>query len=494
MKHYCNVTFVEEGTISPDGDGTPIKLMRCSRCGGAFYRGKDEQRSHWRIHKKVCKPSPPEEIARVGNLSMNEAASELMGLLQSQNIKAGSLWTLLLQRIDHLFRHSTDRSACFDEEIMTNTAIGRGMILSCARQLAFASDSDMQLLWAIPNLANFLLSVDLISDCMAKKKRRGVELSEDDLMSFKFDPAVHTDSGWANLLVLFLMAGAVSRTPSTGGLIGGLSHYTYRKTAYAGAAFRRMVELWKDPYTRASLVLQKNKVTSVRQEWMPLAIMNVIDQSPADPLHIAPGLSIYDAVTTVVAEAYVYSRLRLKEMIGCILDTYPFEPEAWRNFTAEKRAECALMVVDKLATDTDRVLLAAELAAGLTGWPTREDQRGRYVKDASLRLKVLTLASRNRTPIAEQSNNLCMVPADFFGMFYDKIVDVQMPLVRAYVKAVKNNSREEVPQLPNELLWGIAEFACDPFCKESRFGLENGPEGHYIGNIWPGRVVMPLNA
>lgn len=263
LNRYCNVTFVKEGSVPPDSsDGVPIKLLRCSRCQLTFYRGKEEQRSHWRIHKKVCKPTSQDETARVGNMSMDEAASELMGLMRNQSFKEGTIWVLLMQRIYQIFRTSNDRSECFNEEIISNTIAGTGMILSCARQLSFTSNSNMELLWAIPNFANFLLSVDLISDSMLKKKQQGAVLSEGELSPYEFDSQTHTDPGLANLVVLFLMAGAVGRTPNR---TPGLANYLYRKTGYASAAFQRMVWLWKDRYTRASLLL-KGVIRSSRMD------------------------------------------------------------------------------------------------------------------------------------------------------------------------------------------------------------------------------------
>ena len=479
---YCNVTFVKEGTISFETDDVaPMKLLRCSRCQETFYRGKEEQRAHWKIHKKVCKVPPEDEVARVGNLSMDEAASELMGLLRDQNFKAGSIWVLLMRRIYHLFRNSNDRSECFNEEILTDTFIGSGKILSCARQLAFASNSDMELLWATPGFANFQLSVELIADGMLDKKQRRWELSDAELMPYEFNPKTHTDAGLANLMVLFLMAGAVGRTRNT---MPNLANYTYRKTGYASAAFQKMVCLWTDPYTRASLVLKKNQVTSVRQEWFPMTVMNVIDQSPTDhPLYIGPGLSVYDAVKTVLEEGYAYSPLRVQEMVSCLIDSCPFEKEAWRNFSATDRAECAILVVKKYMSFKDAkargsprldINLAAELASVMTGYCTQGGQ-GR-VQDASLRLKVLKLASRNRTPTSERDGYRRMLPADYFGLFYDKIVEEQMPRVQAFVERV-NVSEEEIPM---ELLYEIAEFASEPFSLGSRDGLEM----QYLANIW----------
>ena len=276
------------------------------------------------------------------------------------------------------------------------------------------------------------------------------------------------------------MASAMGRTPNH---IPGLASYYYRKSGYASAAFQRMVYLWNDKYTRASLVLRKNKVSSVRQEWLPLTIMNIIDQSPSDsPLHIAPGLSVNDAIKIVVEEAFIYSPLRLKEMISCILDSNAFEQEAWSNFTPQERSDCALLVVDKLfdfKTMKNRGLdpnLIAELVAVLTGQCTRGGSQRGCVDDPTLRLKVIKLCARNRTPTSERNYPRRMVPADYFGLFYDKIVNVPMPQVQAFVDKA-NTTGEEIPK---EILFEIAELASEPFSLEARGGLEL----QYCSNIW----------
>lgn len=473
MRKFCNITFVEEDSVGSNGER--VKLLRCSRCSGVFYRGKEEQRQHWKTHKKVCLVTSPDEITRISHFTMDEAAVDLMHLLRTKNFLAGRKWTLLLQRICELFRTSNDRSDCFNEEIVSNMMIGSGMILSCARELAFASTSEMDLLWAAPNFANFMLSVkdQFISDSYIERRRRGDELTEDELSCYEFNPQIHVDPGCSNLLMLFVMAGVVSRTQS----IGHVTKLHYRKTGYSEAAFRVMIDVWKDPYARASMILKRNQMTSVRQEWCPLTIMNVIDQSPLHPLYIAPGLSVHDAVKTVIDEGFIYTPLRLREMIDCILDSYAFEKEAWGNFRAEERANCALLVVEKFLKVNDRPQLnphlTSELSMALTGWATRGQHEVGHVKDAQLRFKVIKLASQNKTPTAERIYPRRMCPADYFGLFHEKMIKEQMPLVEAFLGDRK-------AELPEEMLVHIAEFASDPFSEESR----NSVEFEYLANFW----------
>jgi hypothetical protein len=94
MRKFCNITFVEEDSVGSNGER--VKLLRCSRCSGVFYRGKEEQRRHWKTHKKVCQVTSPEEITRISHFTMDEAAVDLMQLLRTKNFLAGRKWTLLL--------------------------------------------------------------------------------------------------------------------------------------------------------------------------------------------------------------------------------------------------------------------------------------------------------------------------------------------------------------------------------------------------------------
>ncbi len=145
------------------------------------------------------------------------------------------------------------------------------------------------------------------------------------------------------------------------------------------------------------------------------------------------------------------------------------------NFNATERSEWALLAACKFMNMKNmkdmrakgRALnphLVAELISALTGWQTRGSEQQKEAQDATLRLKVLKLASAERTPIPERVYPRRMSPADYFGLFYDKCVEAQMPGVRAFVETV-NTSRVDIPQ---ELLLDIAEFACEPFSDESR--------------------------
>jgi len=70
-KHHCNVTFLTIGDIGPDG--LPIEhLLRCSRCQETFCCGKEQQRDHWKVHKKVCKP----EQEDIGEAAVSGLQSE----------------------------------------------------------------------------------------------------------------------------------------------------------------------------------------------------------------------------------------------------------------------------------------------------------------------------------------------------------------------------------------------------------------------------------
>ncbi|KAL7533787.1 hypothetical protein ACHAWF_004622 [Thalassiosira exigua] len=465
MKKFCNVTFVEEGQPGPDG--TPWKLLRCSRCLGCFYRGKEEQKRHWKVHKKVCRPpspiSPLADKQRYDDMGMNEAGAELMMLFNHRAFDAGPVWAMLMERVRRLFLANEDRSRMWQIGV-------RGNLPSWAVQVLPAlSNEVMELLWATPGMASFLLSsVDLTSERMRQKREGGTPLLAEELHCYgscRSDPAVHTNFGFASFVCVWTMASSQRKTD------GG---WQYRNTEFARAATRRLALWWKDPYTRASMSLLRDHHTSNRQEWMPLAVMTAVDQSPIDdanPAEIAPGLTAKDAAMTIAMECYVYSPMRLEEMVHCLVDSCGDKREAWRRFGAEDRAECALVAVERMLVKESpearegwcfrsSLSLGVELVSALTGMTGK-------VKDPGLRLEVLRLASRNRSKRGTVRPGR-LHPPDYFGICLDKIIEAHRPQLNALADAIKPLD----VRFPPELLHLIAEFICDPFRKESRDGVE----------------------
>ena len=57
-KKICYATFVTQDQVDEP-------LLRCSRCQCAFYKSKEHQKAHWKIHKAVCKRPDFERVRKM---------------------------------------------------------------------------------------------------------------------------------------------------------------------------------------------------------------------------------------------------------------------------------------------------------------------------------------------------------------------------------------------------------------------------------------------
>ena len=166
--------------------------------------------------------------------------------------------------------------------------------------------------------------------------------------------------------------------------------------------------------------------------------------------------------------------MRLQTMVHCLVECYGYEKEAWERFSAEDCAECALVVVERMLVKEHpeareewcfrgSVSLGVELVLAMTGMSTCSDQ----VRHAVLRIEVLRLASRRRSPRGARRPRR-LHPPDYFGLCWDKMMEAHRPQLKALAEAIEPVDAD----FPAELLSCIAEFICDPFCRDAREGVE----------------------
>jgi len=264
-KHYCNVTFLTIGDIGPDGQ--PIEqLLRCSRCQETYYCGREQQRDHWKIHKKVCRPTTVDvqEAAYLathgGNLS--DVSVALVRHFNPDRTTShyihqrmmGRPFCFLLRKLQSLVHGTRGYSPSVPDVRMLQDA------LRCFVSVVEADNGTMELFWAIPGMTTYFLNLELISDAMCQRKRQGVLPTTDECDFQGFDPSFQVRTHFSAIIGYFMLASIFRahldvRTRST-------YEHGYRRIPLAVAACRKMMQWYKDPYTRVSIPSQR--VTSAQ--------------------------------------------------------------------------------------------------------------------------------------------------------------------------------------------------------------------------------------
>jgi len=183
MKHYCNVTFLSIGDLGPDGH--PIeRLLRCSRCQETYYCSPVQQRSHWKIHKKVCTPQDLQEedfqVYNMGDLSLFfltmivDANWAREWPIRRHPIRPGArnrCFRFLLLRLQNLCYGNRDYFPSERDEKVSRTA------LNAIMDLLLADNGMMDLFWAIPGIltCSILISFRILcatENCRVLYQRR----------------------------------------------------------------------------------------------------------------------------------------------------------------------------------------------------------------------------------------------------------------------------------------------------------------------------------
>ena len=348
QKHYCNLTILSVGDVGPDG--LPIeKLLRCSRCQETYYCGIVQQRRHWKLHKFVCRPARAEVTEEsFAGLSMGGVAEAIK--VHFYRLRVGSTTQDLVRETEwgrpFLFLLKRLQILCYEEpdtELLEQDYAAAESTLGCMECLFRVSDSSIEVLWAIPGMTTFLLNLELMSTAMRERKLAAALPSDEELRNPVANDIAVTASGCVFVKMVYRIL-----TPSCWEL-GGVS-LQLRKTAIATSAVRKMMQLYADPYTRASLPLDVD--ASPRNNILPGFLGLLLDDLPDDPLNsaaIVPGLTAHEMFQIIVTEPFYHRCVGLSSLES-LDETVTFKrlrqsvsakPKAWEAFSVEARASTA---------------------------------------------------------------------------------------------------------------------------------------------------------
>ena len=457
-KNYCNVTFLSIGEMGPDG--LPIeRLLRCARCHETYYCGKEQQRSHWKLHKFVCRPAHEEsEAESFAGLSMGTVAEAIKLALDhlwdgvstrtlAQNSYVGRPLMFLFKRLEVMCYEEPDTS-------ITGTDVNSAAIAFQSLDSLFRKrDRSIELLWAIPGMTTFLLNLELLSVTMRERKLAAAILSDDELrntkgMDFSISFCVFTKT-----MCRFINACFV-------GIKTDFSS-CYRKSAAASCAARKMMQLYADPYTRGSFPTDQPQ--SPRVSNFPLALAVLLDylpDDPWDPKALVPGLTVHEIFQIFITEPGWHSdmgHIRNSVAFKLLLLSASTKLEAWDAFTVEARAIIAHKLLglysqldsndgEDVTTDANALTQLIFIVVGYN-FLTK-------TKDDPMWLKVVEHAA---TPDVGPF-------AGVFREWYKRVASVHTK----GLFALASDAKFSMDLMPPPVVDHVLEYAMDPFCYESQ--------------------------
>jgi MYND finger len=454
-KNYCNVTFLSIGDLGPNGLLIE-RLLRCARCKETYYCGKEQQRSHWKLHQFVCRPAhveaPEESFAGLSMGTVAEAITLALDhlwdgvstrtLVENANVVRAFLF--LLKRLQILY----------DEDEITETDVASAdSMIQGMWSLFDKSDQSIELLWAIPGVTTFLLNLELMSMTMRERKLAAAVPSDDELRHPQAMQLSRSFCIFTNAVCRFIEACFVVIKADQ------LAHY--RENAIAACAARKMMQLYADPYTRGSFPLGQSVTPRLRN--FPAAYSFLLDCLPDDPWDtkaLVPGLTVHEVFQIIITEPEWYDdmgRTRAAVAFKQLLLSASTKLEAWEAFTVEARA----IVANKLLglyrqLDTNNEEYARNDAEALTrlffiavGYNFLTN-----TKDDALWLKVVEHAA---TPDV----------GPFAGVFSEWYKRVGTSACKELI-ALTNDANFSMDLIPSPVVNHILEYAMDPFCHESQ--------------------------
>ena len=195
-------------------------------------------------------------------------------------------------------------------------------------------------------MTTFLLNLDFLSTAMRERKLVATATSEEELQLLNSMPVnlLLTRGAWS--FFSFMMRCLFEASISKGVTVdeddqNWLSQY--RDTAVAAYAARKMMQLYADPYTRASLRYRP----SPRVIGFPKVLELLLRSLPNDPLDSAmlvSGLRVQDIFQIIITDPYWHAAFGTEfgdRIVWHLLASVAVKPTAWKAFSVEARARVA---------------------------------------------------------------------------------------------------------------------------------------------------------
>jgi len=497
QKHYCNVTFLSVGDKGPDG--LPIeRLLRCSRCQETFYCGKDQQKRHWKVHKKVCRADGmdiEEDTLMEFRTSENifEVASGIAHIHFNTNWTVTATYPLILEyMLGRPLRILFERL-----QILSNRRSSSGVettaaecnqleiLFVCLMNLTCTNNRTIELIWAIPGMTTFLLNTELMSDAMRQRKIQRAAPTEKELKFQGYDPSFQNSCLCFADAIGFLLMASIFTVDASDATPHGKA---FRKTPLAAIAARKMMRWYVDPYTRVSfptrplLAEEPSEQEIVRRGLRDFHfvrtlhyLMEHLPDDSFDSTAIIPGLAIHDVIHLVASEPEWKTSFfnYYADYFFDLIIFAPRKPMAWKAFSLEARAVSAHEIVGLFRAVPDLITyMGSEPLFAVTGFDRVADfdrVTGTTKQGEVSWLKVIKLAMMKKSPTGV---DFPFGPhTDFFAQWYTRTADDATSLFNVLIDLLREQrngfSQDLMP--PTAVLSHIIEYTMEPFSNELTF-------------------------
>lgn len=335
-----------------------------------------------------------------------------------------------------------------------------------AKMMASEPSKTVDLFWAMPGMTTFLLNLDLKSDTMRQRQAEKRPPTSKERSFFGFDPAFQLPYHFACLAVELLFGTMMSKS------------IKYRGTPVAAAATRKLMEIYKDPYTRVSMPwtdtgrLSNVSVTSPRNDMLPTIFSLLLGKAeghvgdPQNKSNLIPGLSVVEAIGILADEPIwiqpYYKDGTLLNITWAIRGSCNSKPELMKGTADLERAVVAHKIVGRFvlpSIDERNSILDEELmlrGSLMMATLLANDPNSNFA-DASVWYRVSKLAMRNERPIGPYREY-------FENKFSQYCVEARAKLAVYLQESYTRGLPESLfPANNPSLVQHIVEFALEPW-------------------------------
>ena len=487
--------------ITEKAHGKP--LQACGRCKETLYIDRESQLAHWPQHKRMCYAIENDPSANL----LNKQSGNLRELLQSFKIILQNPPISIRGRL-FLFLFMELRRMCAinaEPEMLQFMALRDVIVESICSPLTDLVDNRefIHSIWAIPGLANYFLSPDVLTSLamIDHKKRNEPPPRVAFLSQNRFDPdsivpkQLQLPTVYYDAILTFF---SISREPDQA--CPNFSH------SVGAAIVRTQMEGWKCPYVRACVPVYDDEVPqdqaetpTVRSFLFQATFTTELSRrfllgegSPADPQEIALGLTVKDSLMLLLEDEsllFTDEQERLFSILQSLAFGYgapfrgrrqPATKYAWDAFSLEDRLELLEYLNSREMTKVKHKLNTIRNEDGLA--------LNQYLRlifgDTSTILKLRALAvGRGRKAHSPQTlvmlhnlYNQLMEARDELSLSPREEVYAYLAVLGQYHEE-EHPTEEALPQFPDELQLLVAEFLVKetfPFVQAEN--LEEAPD------------------
>jgi hypothetical protein len=467
----CAATWVFEKDL-PDGE----KLFDCSKCRGVCYRNREAQRMHWPIHKQVC--CRPEQDIRAqqclhriqtGDVDFHDfvdfmdycdKAERIIFQQDDISLMKGRTLVYCLQYIKWIFdtKYGSKLNTSNSTELarvkmvyaeLIDYKLVRPIVQTTALMGGWP-ERYREMMWAVPDFANWVLSEDILLPPAVQEIRNSEDtFSHQALSEMKFPT---TAEPWVQLveMIFSVCSTSVMSRDETQSLLD---------TPLAVAIVKCQMLQWGSFYIRKSCpydglfgaFLETLNVGLISLYVDSTSVNNETLKKATASSEVLPGMTAFNLVHVLLnSPDIIFGNVHLPAIKAlfnllinaCGADTSESGP--FSHLTHHERIHLMNSVdrwnhTTSISGDLKEILIPLFITLGASS-------------SSKVVLETLAVIETHKQKVAQDV-------LLFYECFRQRLIDQQMPSLQAYLECSKRHDKKNLPELPQECLELVAEFA-----------------------------------